>query len=301
MLPYVESSSAFKSGLTGRVFKFDPTNKESRRKALADLEASDAELADAIQARAERELGRKLTERELLSGNWAPDNRSRHERDCDELAARGSRYNPYESRLAVLDAQRISLTPAEREALELKAAAWQPPKAAELVGQRSPYASAIRDLTTRTTHDPDERRRNASLLERYKTLDEQWHADHELKAEAEKRRADPVYVNAVENAEAVHKFLNLMHGSKQQWVQDAKARLDKLQQAGPDGVDEYWSAARAFDERMNAELDAAAKSIDGRVEELQELKQAVLKGDAPVDAAKPAEPHNLYTQQPPAS
>lgn len=290
MFPYTENQSGYlKSVLTGKTFKFDVTSKESRRQAMAALEASDSELAEAIQTRAQRQLGRKLSDAELIRGQWLPETRSKLEIEADRAAEAGAKYNPYKSKLDLIDSGAISatLTPAEREAMEAKAAAWQP-KSAEHTGPVSPYAAAIRDYSTRTTHDPDERRRNETLLERFKSLDATWHEENGAKVEQAKREADPVFVNAVENAEATHKYMNLMPTSRQEWVESAAKRLAKLKQDGPEGVDAYWAATRAAEAAIDAELDAAAKSIDGRVNDLKELKAAVLKHEAPVEAAQPA-------------
>ncbi len=74
----------FKSHLTGKAYKYQPTRDGSdRRRALAEMNADDQVMRDATQARA----GRPLTDLEILRFK-APDNRTTREKVEAEIVHR---------------------------------------------------------------------------------------------------------------------------------------------------------------------------------------------------------------------
>src|SRR5690606_24402482 len=51
-----------------------------KRRAIAEMQAHNQAIREAAQARATATIGRTLTEREIIRGDWLPDNRSPRQR-----------------------------------------------------------------------------------------------------------------------------------------------------------------------------------------------------------------------------
>jgi hypothetical protein len=282
--------TSFRSHLTGTVFSHD-RSPAGRRQALLDLQDEASRASTALQARAITELGRPLTPQEARQGRFdPPDTRGPHEKQCDELA-RTAAFNVYQARLDILRAQGIATK--EIEALTIKAAAFVPATPPPAEAPVSPYDVAIQSLTAKPGHTPAERAATARQIAHLRDANAKWQAEQEREVQAKARDADPLRINAIENAEAGLRASQLLPNVPQSHVNGCAERLQALRDStdADGGVAAYWAGER----KAAAELDAHFERIEKQFDEkkatlLSDRKAALSRLPVEPPAATPAPP-----------
>jgi hypothetical protein len=274
----------------GKEFPHDGTPGD-RRRAISEAQQHIARVQEASNRRSLAERGRPATLHELEYG-WKPDDpRGPHERQADTLAAT-VQYNPYQARLDILKAQRI--TSKEIPALEGKAASWQPPAPVEVNAEESPFAGAIASLLARPGATPAEKQLTEKQVANLRAAEDRWKQDQAAEAELKLRQADPLFLNAVQNAESAHRAAELLPNIPQGFVNGTADRLKTLKESGD--VDAYWRDTRAAEAELNVYFDKIDAEYKARGVKNEEDRKAALSR-LPVEAPQPVEPPKSAIEQ----
>lgn len=237
---YTQASDAnggwFKSLLSGKTYNFtrDPSNA-GRRAALAELEADDRAIRDAQNARARKEIGRDLTEREHLSGNWKPDTRTEREKNRDDAKLSNNLSDPdrniFSSRIAELEAARALTS--------------------------DPAALSKIDTRLRMLR-PDAQKFDEQIAAR---------KAHEAKM------ASSEVVTATLYANAWTARLTTDPSVPQEWVDGAKQRAELLKQTGD--VEAFYKAHDSFEAERKSVLKHRAETLAAEAAAVQAEADAV--------------------------
>lgn len=242
------SGGHYKSLLTNRVYSFvKDRDGASQRQAFSTMEAEDKTVLAANNARALPILGRELTLREHLSGDWLPDNRTTSERVREDMQFFSQPKpdpdrNVYRSRQIELEGQLATARPSQKQALLNR-------------------ISLARDAADRFDAGLNTRKAHESLM------------------------ASPDVVTALVYGRAWVALLSTDHTAPAEWVEGAQRRVKELESTGDHKKfyeeNDAWEAERkATLKELTLMLDEKALAVREQAKQLKRVIDEPLNVEA---------------------
>lgn len=233
-MSYSFRGSHYHCHLTGKNFTFrrTPDGKEQRR-ALAELLTAQQSVRDAANQRAQAELGRPATEREIRFGFDPPDHRSTAER-------------------------------VNAEVVHIRQPTVDP--------NRNPFAKPIADLQALRPPLAGDRLRLEKRIAVLQQQHDEWEVQRAADRQREAILNSPDVQAAISDGRALITLLSPRGDVPQSWLNQARQRLADLERGTLDPK-AYWASVEAFEAEREqhkaaklAELEEQKQTVESQID-----------------------------------